>query len=224
MNFIKKHLSLFPLLILGLINVFSFCGDEILREITTILLVPSLLYYYRSKVKQLRIFLQIAFLFSWIGDVVFLFNDRDVFVKIAVACYFLTQLFLIFEVRKQIKSFHYRFFSMGVLLFASYLIIFLNQVYVYLEDMKIYGIVYGLTISYLGCLSLMYFFQKQSKQRFYLFFGVLLYSFRDVLLTYNVKVFDQELFTHSVALLYLFALFFITRFFINESQPNHRHV
>ena len=224
MKFKKKYLSLFPLLFVGLLNViFYFQEEQILKVITSILLVPTFLYYYRSEVKQPRIFLQIAFLFSWIGDVVFLFNDRDVFVKISVVCYFLTQLFLILEVRKQIKSFHYRFLSMGVLLFASYLVIFLNQIYIYLGDMKVYSIIYGLTISYLGCISLMYFFQKQSKHRFFLFFGVLLYSFRDVLLTYNVKFFHREVFTHTVALLYLAALFFITRFFIYEPHPNHRH-
>lgn len=169
------------------------------------------------------LFFQLALLFSWIGDLFYIFKDQDVFVKLTVVSYFFTQVFLILELRKFIKHFNGRYFSMGILLFACYLTIFLNRVYTYLDDMKIYAIVYGLTISYLGCLSLMYFFQKQSRHRFFFFLGVLFYSFRDVLLTYNVKVFKHEFFTFSIALFYVIALILITRFLINELALENKH-
>ncbi len=219
MDFFKKYGALGAFIFIGLVNIiFYYQKDGSIKVVSSVLIVPSLIAYYRSVVKKPLLIFQLALLFSWIGDLLLLFIEQEVFIKLTIIGFFFTQVLLLLEVRKFITQFNYRFLLMGVLLFASYLITFLNCVFSYLGDLKIYAVVYGLAICSLGCISFMNFFQKQTKLNFALFLGVLLYSFRDVLLTFNVKVYEDQVFTFPIPLFYVISLFLITLFFVYEKS------
>lgn len=219
MDTYKKYWSIAPFLFICLANITAYLiGQNDLQTITKMLMVPGVFWFYLSLDKNPSYLVQIALCFSWIGDGLYIFNPHAIYVKCTVISYFMMYVFLIVKTHQSIKYFTFRYFIMGLLLFASYLAVFLNRVYVHLDDMKIYAIVYGLNTSYVGSLALMYFFQFQSKLRIFLFFGVLIYSMRDVMLTFNTKVFDREFFTIPVTITYAIALVLITLFFVNESH------
>ena len=87
--------------------------------------------------------------------------------------------------------------------------------------MKLYAVIYGLTISYLGCLSIMFFFQSPNWDRFFLFFGVLVFSIRDVMLTYNKYYFHADKITFPIILTYSIGLLFILYNFISFKIGNY---
>lgn len=105
---------------------------------------------------------------------------------------------------------------MEILFFGAYLIIFFGHIYTYLEDMKFIGLTYGFTLSFLGCLSIMRFFQHQTWHRFSLFLGIFLFSERDVMLTYNKYFFHEDYFIVGIVVFYSTALFLVLNYFEKE--------
>ncbi|MGA1030443.1 MAG: lysoplasmalogenase family protein [Flavobacteriaceae bacterium] len=115
--------------------------------------------------------LMLALLFCWVGDVLLLHDTNHLLQILSVSSYLMAQFLFIDVLLKRINVFSGSSFFMGILFFGAYLIIFFSHIYSYLEDMKFIGLAYGFTLSFLGCLSIMRFFQHQTWKRFSLFLG-----------------------------------------------------
>lgn len=89
--------------------------------------------------------------------------------------------------------------------------VFLNHVYTSLGDMKIHVIVYGLTLSAFGSIAIMELLRKISRKNFLLILGLLVFSVRDVFLTYNKKYFNEDVFTFSIPILHGIGFFIIIK-------------
>ena len=100
---------------------------------------------------------------------------------------------------------------LGLLFWGPYLAVFLNHVYTSLGDMKIHGIVYGLTLSAFGSIAIMELLRKVSRKNFLLILGLLVFSARDVFLTYNKKYFNEDVFTFSIPILHGIGFFIIIK-------------
>jgi hypothetical protein len=68
--------------------------------------------------------------------------------------------------------------------------------------MRIHGLVYGITLSAFGSITIMELLKKASKRNFLLVIGLLIFSIRDVFLTYNKKYFNEDVFTFSIPILH----------------------
>jgi hypothetical protein len=71
-----------------------------------------------------------------------------------------------------------------------------------LGAMRIHGLVYGITLSPFGSITIMELLKKVSKRNFLLVIGLLIFSIRDVFLTYNKKYFNEDVFTFSIPILH----------------------
>jgi hypothetical protein len=71
-----------------------------------------------------------------------------------------------------------------------------------LGAMRIHGLVYGITLSAFGSITIMELLKKASKRNFLLVIGLLIFSIRDVFLTYNKKYFNEDVFTFSIPILH----------------------
>jgi hypothetical protein len=60
-----------------------------------------------------------------------------------------------------------------------------------------------------------------SKQNFFLFIGLLVFSVRDVFLTYNKKYFNEDVFTFSIPLLHGLGFFIIIKAFLYFEEFHH---
>ena len=107
---------------------------------------------------------------------------------------------------------------LGLLFWGSYLVVFLNHVYSSLGNMKIHRVVYGVTLSAFGSIAVMEMLKKVSKKNIFLVLGLLIFSIRDVFLTYNKKYFNEEVFTFSIPILHGIGFFIIIKAFLYYEQ------
>jgi len=84
--------------------------------------------------------------------------------------------------------------------------------------MKIHGVVYGVTLSAFGSIAVMEMLKKVSKKNIFLVLGLLIFSIRDVFLTYNKKYFNEEVFTFSIPILHGIGFFIIIKAFLYYEQ------
>lgn len=167
-------------------------GEEHFQYIIEPLITPALFLYYwvNSLKKSKRIIL--IFLFLWIGDFLLLFESSDLHLKWAVFCYFVMQVFLILHFFTYFKGYFLREHLLGILFYGSYLIVFLKHVYMALDDMRIHGVVYGLTLSFFGSFTIMWLLKQYNMTIASLTAGLLIFSVRDVLITYNKRYLPSE--------------------------------
>jgi|TARA_A200000159_G_scaffold155677_1_gene169737 hypothetical protein len=175
------------------------------------LIVPSILVYYLLSTKKRDPLILLGFLFVWVGDLLLLIELSPVFLQWAVFCYWLMQLCFIGVYRNYWKQYSSKAHLLGLLFWGSYLVVFLNHVYSSLGDMKVHGLVYGVTLSAFGSLAIMELLRKVSRKHIYLVLGLLVFSVRDVFLTYNKKYFNEDVFTFSIPILHGIGFFIIIK-------------
>jgi len=209
---------LFSILIFSSLDLFFWATDMASYRLGTLpFLIPLFGGLFWETLKRGQS-LMLALLFCWVGDVLLLHDTNHLLQILSVSSYLMAQFLFIDVLLKRINVFSGSSFFMGILFFGAYLIIFFSHIYSYLEDIKFIGLAYGFTLSFLGCLSIMRFFQHQTWKRFSLFLGVLLFSGRDVMLTYNKYFFDYDYFILGIGLTYPIALFFILAYFRQSNQ------
>jgi len=173
------------------------------------LIVPSILIYYLISSRKKNPLILLAFLFVWVGDLLLLIELSPVFLQWAVFCYWLMQLCFIGVYKNYLEGYSYKAHLLGLMFWGSYLAVFLNHVYTSLGDMKIHGIVYGLTLSAFGSIAILELLRKVSRKNFLLILGLLVFSVRDVFLTYNKKYFNEDVFKFSIPILHGIGFFII---------------
>lgn len=154
----KFWLTLFLLALLGdIIGILA--GNETLQFFLKPLIIPSLIIYFFASVnrrnKILRNLIVSALFFSWVGDVLLMFQDeKALFFMLGLVSFLIAHLFYIaffFKVKaiEQYKT----SFPLLILVIAYYagLIIWLTP---FLGDMKIPVWVYGIVISTMLMLAL----------------------------------------------------------------------
>lgn len=189
-------------------------GKEHLQYIIEPLITPALFLYYWVNSLQKSKRLILIFFLLWIGDFLLLFETSDLHLKWSVFCYFVMQIFLILHFFTYYKGYSLREHLLGVLFYGSYLVVFLNHVYISLDDMRIHGVVYGLTLSFLGSFTIMWLLKQYSKSIALLTAGLLIFSVRDVLITYNKRYFEEDFFTFPIPLLHAIGFLMIVQSFL----------
>ena len=165
-------------------------------------IIPLILVYYLISSKKKNFLIFSAFFFVWLGDLLLLIELTPIFLQWAVFFYWIMQLCFIGAYLKYWKGYLFRSHLLGILFYGSYLIVFMNHVYHTLGAMRIHGLVYGITLSAFGSITIMELLKKVSKRNFLLVIGLLIFSIRDVFLTYNKKYFNEDVFTFSIPILH----------------------
>lgn len=190
----------------------------------TILIVPAIIGYYwiNSKIKRKDILF--ALFFCWIGNLFILFDLNASFQQWGVFSLWIMNLFFFIRFMDLNKMYFFREHILGLVFYFSYLIVFLNHVYSFLDDMKFHGIVYSFTSAIFGSFTLMLLLKNMNTTNFMFFFGLFLLSIKDVMLTYNKKFFEEDFFSSYIIILQIVGLFLLIRAFINFEDGNMKQL
>lgn len=187
---------------------------------TEIIIAPlfAVYYYFISRFKRKAILL--AILFLGIGDYFLLHETSSFNLQMGVFFYWLMQLCLFIEFIVFPFPLRYSFKEhiLGILFYGSYFIIFMNHVYSSLDDMKFHGLVYGITLTFFGSLTLMKLIKQPNIKNGLFFFGLLIFSVRDVLLTYNKRYFNEDIFTYPIPIFHVIGFYLILSAFLKKEE------
>jgi uncharacterized membrane protein YhhN len=154
------------------------------------LIIPSLIGYFYSQIqiisKGISRWVLIALLFSFAGDVLLMFDEKDsIFFLLGLSSFLLAHIFYILffhqvRVKEKIKSNHW--LLVAVVVYYAALISLLSA---HLGDMKIPVLVYGIVISFMFMLAMHMLFIKNISAGKWMMFGALLFMISDSVLAIN---------------------------------------
>lgn len=170
-------------------------GLQWLEKIVKPLLIPVLIFYFLSETRKregiplagkFKTWVLLALFFSWAGDVLLLFQDKDaVFFLAGLASFLLAHIFYIVffhtvRIAENVKS--YPIFLVILVVYYGGLIWWLDP---YLGDMKLPVRIYGIVISFMCMLALHMLFIPNKLAGRCMMLGALLFVISDTVLAIN---------------------------------------
>jgi len=213
---LKKNL---PLLLFISVCVIDFLGiyfeNQILIYVAKPLIIVSLFWYYSVHTKTMNKLFVAGLFFSFLGDV-FLLGKGELYFILGLGSFLTAHVFYIIMVLKHIVK-----VKRNQLLLASipYLMIFLlllNLLYESLGTMKIPVIVYAITISVFGTVSLLLFLQKIINTNLLLVIGVFVFITSDSILAINLFYKPKSFYPLLIMITYVLAQFLICKFVLKQ--------
>jgi len=212
----QKHWTLlFIIVLLGeLIGIQL--ENNILQFIFKPLIIPVVIGYFDSQInditKGFNKWIVAALIFSWIGDVQLMFQDKkDIFFLLGLSSFLLAHVFYIVyfhqvRVKENVKS--NPWLLVIVVVYYGALISFLSP---YLGDMKLPVRIYGIVISFMFMLAMHMLFIRNKSAGKWMMIGVLLFVLSDSLLALNKFYQSFEFASVAIILAYALAQFFIVK-------------
>lgn len=207
--------KLLPLVAFIVICLADFIGIyfeyQLVIYIAKPLLMVSLFWYYNLNTETINKLFVYGLFFSFLGDV-FLLGKGELFFILGLASFLIAHFFYIFMVAKmlsKVKPMQLLFASIPFILLFIFL---LNILYDSLGAMKIPVIIYALTISVFGIVSLLLHLQKKVGYSIILLIGVLFFITSDSILAINLFHFQQSYFPLLIMFTYVTAQFLICSF------------
>ena len=167
-----------------------YLGEETFRYVTKPYLMPFLILYFIRKTyyikTALKKFILLALIFSWLGDVLLMFQSKseNFFLAGLIAFLFAHIFYIVFfhiiRVRENIKS-NWLLLLIVVIYYAA-LISFLSS---YLGDMKLPVRIYGAIISFMFMLAMHMLFIKNKTAGRLMMAGAFLFVISDSVLAIN---------------------------------------
>jgi uncharacterized membrane protein YhhN len=188
--------------------------NETIESICKPLLMIILAGYFLSQTNEwagnLKKWIVIALFFSWVGDVLLMFQQKnELFFMLGLAAFLLAHIFYIVffhlvRLREGIKS------NMWLLLIVvTYYAILISFLSPYLGKMKLPVRVYGIVISFMLMLAMHMLFMKNKKPGRWMVLGAFLFVISDSLLAINKFYQDIPLAGVLIMLTYGLAQLFI---------------
>ena len=212
----QKHWTfLFAIVLLGeLIGIQL--QNSILQFIFKPLIIPVVIGYFDSQINDItkgyNKWIVAALIFSWIGDVLLMFQDKkDIFFLLGLSSFLLAHVFYIIyfhqvRVKEKVKS--NPWLLVIVVVYYGALISFLSP---YLGDMKLPVRIYGIVISFMFMLALHMLFIKNKQAGKWMMIGALLFVLSDSLLALNKFYQSFEFASVMIILTYALAQLFIVK-------------
>ena len=212
----QKHWTLlFIIVLLGeLIGIQL--ENNILQFIFKPLIIPVVIGYFDSQInditKGFNKWIVAALIFSWIGDVLLMFQDKkDIFFLLGLSAFLLAHVFYVIyfhkvRLRDNVKS--NPWLLVIVVVYYAALISFLSP---YLGDMKVPVRIYGIVISFMFMLAMHMLFIRNKSAGKWMMIGALLFVLSDSLLALNKFYQSFEFASVAIILAYALAQFFIVK-------------
>ncbi|MDC9722622.1 MAG: lysoplasmalogenase [Urechidicola sp.] len=212
----KNFLGLFALVsimyIIGLIS-----GYEILKFIFKPLIILSLLLYYIKSVKRKSKLFIGAVLFSFLGDVLLLY-DTELFFMLGLVSFLLAHILFISMVVGMLKT---STLKQKIIVIIPFLGTYMGLLFLLkdsLGELLIPVVIYGLVISVFGVVSLLNHLISKSNTSQYLLFGAVFFVVSDSLLAINKFYESQEYYPVIVIITYILAQYLICKSVILNSE------
>ena len=177
-------------------------------------LIPFLLLgvYFHSDFPSKKVLLT-ALTFSWFGDIILLFSDRDeMYFIIGFIAFLLSHIAYILLFNKQIKPKNTKnkaVFWMGVTAIIMYLIVMIALLLPSLGDLTILVFVYALVISIMLLFAFKGFLMWKTPANWYILIGAVIFVGSDSILIFDKFYKSLVLNSFIIMLTYLVALYLI---------------
>ena len=174
------------------------------------LVLLSLLALYTLSVSKRNKWYILALVFSFLGDVFLLFEGQ-LFFMIGLVSFLIAHLLFIKIILGWLtKSSLYTI----IVAFIPFLITFSGLIYMLkdsLNELLIPVIIYGITISLFGVVSLLNYLNTKTAKALWMFFGALVFITSDSILAINKFYFSKEIFGILLMVTYIVAQYLIYR-------------
>ena len=210
-----------PLIAFIIFSLIDFFGIYLEKQWMVYLAKPMLMttlfgYYYLNK-KSDNLFFVLGLLFSFFGDL-FLLGSGELYFILGLIFFLIAHVFYIIMVFKMLSEIRLKDFMIAGIPYLLLFLILINVLYDGLGSMKIPVIIYAMTISFLGVVSLLLFLQSRTKTTLLLLFGVLVFITSDTILSLNLFYEKQSFYPILIMTTYVMAQFLICRFVLNLNK------
>ena len=173
----------------------------------------SLFLYYFVSTKKINTLFSLGLFFSFLGDV-FLLGSGELYFILGLLSFLIAHVFYIIMVVKMLSKVKWKLLVIASIPFVIVFCSLLYILYDSLGEMKIPVIIYSLTISVFGIVSLLLHLQKKVSSSIILVVGVLFFITSDSILAVNLFHLQHPYFPLLIMMTYVLAQFLICRFVI----------
>ena len=216
---IVKSSNLFKILfvIISLLDILGLLIHVSLLElIAKPFIISSLMAIYLSSVKNNNYWFLAALFFSFLGDV-FLLDNNDMFL-FGIAAFLITQLLYIKIIIGYLNNSSKSQKLQAILPFAIYFVLLIYLLIDNLGEYLIPVLVYGLTISVFGIVSLLNYIINKSQSSKLLLFGALLFIASDSMIAFDRFYESKGIYSVLIMITYILAQYLICRYMISKSN------
>ncbi len=215
-NNLTKGLAIFffAVSILDIIGVAI--NNSWLQVIFKPMIILSLMALYYFSVEKKNNWYLLALAFSFLGDV--LLMDKNNLFLYGIAAFLMSQILFIKIIGSQLKPSSLKQKITAILPFLIYIIILLSILKSNLGDFLIPVIIYGITISIFGVVSLLNYLVNKTRISQVLLFGVVLFILSDSMIAFNKFHEAKPYYGVAIMITYVLAQYLIFRFMVVQND------
>ncbi|MBT7242104.1 MAG: lysoplasmalogenase [Flavobacteriaceae bacterium] len=216
----NKILPLIAFMLFCLIDFFGIYLDkQMMVNFAKPMLMITLFWYYYSNAKKLNKYFVLGLFFSFLGDILLLGTGEMYFV-FGLLFFLIAHVFYIIIVLKIIQITKPKEFIIASVPFLLLFLVLMNVLYAGLGAIKIPVIIYAITISFFGIVSLILYLQAKTKISMLLLVGVLTFIASDTILALNLFYKKQSFYPLLIMMTYVLAQYLICRFVLKLNQQS----
>ena len=176
------------LLLANLVSIYL--NNDTLRSISKPLLMPVLTIYFFIQTRRaptpLKAWIILALVFSWLGDVLLMFEERNsAFFLLGLSAFFVAQVFYIVFFHNIRMKEHIRGNALLLLVVIVYYFILISIISPHLGNMKLPVRIYGVVLSFMVMLAMHTMFSKNKRAGWWMMIGAILFVVSDSMLAFN---------------------------------------
>ena len=213
--------KIIPLIAFVLFSLIDFYGiyleKQLMVNFAKPMLMITLFWYYYSNTKQLNKYFVLGLFFSFLGDLLLL-GTGEVYFIFGLLFFLIAHVFYIIMVLRLIPARKPKNFIMASVPFLLLFLVLMNILFAGLGSMKIPVIIYAMTISFFGIVSLLLYLETKTKISLILLVGVLLFISSDTILALNLFYKTQSFYPLLIMMSYVLAQYLICRFVLKLNE------
>jgi len=215
--------KIIPLIAFVLFSLIDFYGiyleKQLMVNFAKPMLMITLFWYYYSNTKQLNKYFVLGLFFSFLGDLLLL-GTGEVYFIFGLLFFLIAHVFYIIMVLRLIPARKPKDFIIAGVPFLLLFLVLMNVLFAGLGSMKIPVIIYAMTISFFGIVSLLLYLQSKTKISLLLLVGVLIFISSDTILALNLFYKTQSFYPLLIMMTYVLAQYLICRFVLKLNQQS----
>jgi uncharacterized membrane protein YhhN len=213
--------KIIPLIAFVLFSLIDFYGiyleKQLMVNFAKPMLMITLFWYYYSNTKPLNKYFVLGLFFSFLGDLLLL-GTGEVYFIFGLLFFLIAHVFYIIMVLRLIPARKPKNFIMASVPFLLLFLILMNILFAGLGSMKIPVIIYAMTISFFGIVSLLLYLETKTKISLILLVGVLIFISSDTILALNLFYKTQSFYPLLIMMSYVLAQYLICRFVLKLNE------
>lgn len=215
--------KILPLIAFVLFCIIDFLGiyleKQMMINFAKPMLMITLFWYYYSNTKTVNKHFVLGLFFSFLGDVLLL-GSGELYFVFGLLFFLIAHIFYIILVFKILENTKLKEFLIAGIPFLILFFVLMNILYDGLGTMRIPVIVYALTISFFGVVSLVLFLQTKTKTSLLLLIGILIFITSDTVLALNLFYEKQSFYPLLIMMTYVLAQYLICRFVLKLNKQS----